>query len=150
MGYTIGQVAKRMGLTTHTLRYYDKEGLLPAMSKSGSGLRVFTEKDIEWLIIIECLKGCGMHLKDVKQYIDMCLKGDETISERLELFKKQKEQLEKQLGQLKKHMEKVDYKIAFYTEALKKGSIDSACRNRYLAAEKERIFAPEIKSITKA
>lgn len=149
MGYTIGQVAGRMGLTAHTLRYYDKEGLLPSMRKSSSGLRVFTEEDIEWLIIIECLKGCGMHLKDIKHYIDMCLQGDATISERLELFKKQKELLEEQMAQLKKHMEKVDYKIALYTEALKKGSIDSARRNQYLASEKERIFGSEIKSITK-
>lgn len=150
MGYTIGQVAKRMGLTAHTLRYYDKEGLLPTMRKSSSGLRVFTAEDIEWLIIIECLKGCGMHLKDIKHYIDMCREGDATLAERLEMFKKQKEHLEEQLAQLKKHMEKVDYKIAYYTEAVKRGSIDKAKSNACLKAEKERIFGPEIKAITKA
>jgi len=57
MGYSIGQVAKKTGLTTHTLRYYEKEGLLPFIKKSGSGLRVFSETDLDWLALIECLKG---------------------------------------------------------------------------------------------
>ena len=111
MTYSIGQVAKRLGLTTHTLRYYDKEGLLPSVHKSSSGLRVFTEKDLEWLIIVECLKGCGMHLKDIKHYIDMCMQGDSTIAERLAMFKKQKEHLALQMEQLQAHMEKIDYTL---------------------------------------
>lgn len=148
MTFTIGQVAKKMGLTAHTLRYYDKEGLLPSMRKSSSGLRVFTEVDIEWLIIVECLKGCGMPLKDIKQYIEMCRQGDETIAQRLEMFKKQKENLEAQKAQIEQHMEKINYKIAFYTEALKNGSIDSAAHNKCLNAEKERIFGTAVKSIT--
>ena len=55
MTYTIGQVAQKMGLTAHTLRYYDKEGLLPFVRKSGSGQRVFSEEDLDWLVIIDCL-----------------------------------------------------------------------------------------------
>lgn len=148
MASTIGQIAKKMGLTAHTLRYYDKEGLLPSMRKNSSGLRVFNEKDIEWLIIIECLKGCGMQLKDIKHYIDMCLEGDKTIAQRLEMFKKQKEHLNEQLQQISKHMEKIDYKIAFYTEALNNGGIDAVAHNACLTAEKERIFGLQIKSIT--
>ncbi len=148
MTYSIGQVAKKLGLTTHTLRYYDKEGLLPSVHKSSSGLRVFTEKDLEWLIIIECLKGCGMSLKDIKHYIDMCMQGDETILERLEMFKKQKEHLVLQMQQLKEYMEKIDYKIAYYTEAAKRGSIDAVQYNKCLMKEKERIFGQTIKNLT--
>lgn len=148
MNYKIGQIAKRMGLSAHTLRYYDKEGLLPTIRKNSSGLRVFTDSDIEWLIIIECLKGCGMTLKDIKAYIDMCLIGDSTISDRLEMFKKQKKNLEEQQRQIAKHMEKINYKISFYTEALKNGGIDAAQHNHYLATEKKRIFGSEIDAIT--
>lgn len=148
MTYSIGQVAKRLGLTTHTLRYYDKEGLLPSVHKSSSGLRVFTEKDLEWLIIVECLKGCGMHLKDIKHYIDMCMQGDSTIAERLAMFKKQKEHLALQMEQLQAHMEKIDYKIAYYTEAAKRGSIDAVQYNKCLVKEKERIFGQTIKKLT--
>ena len=69
MGYSIGQVAKKTGLTAHTLRYYEKEGLLPFVQKSGSGLRVFSDNDLDWLAMIECLKETGMSLKGIKQYI---------------------------------------------------------------------------------
>ena len=63
MKYSIGQVAKKTGLTAHTLRYYEKEGLLPFVQKTGSGLRVFSDTDIGWLEMIECLKGVVMSLK---------------------------------------------------------------------------------------
>ncbi len=140
MGYSIGQIAKKIGLTTHTLRYYDKEGLLPFMQKSKSGLRVFGEKDIEWLVLIECLKGVGMTLKDIKQYIHWVQEGDSTLEKRLDLFKKQKEKLNAQMVQLKQYQKKIDYKIAYYTEAVKKGTINAAENNACLKAEKERIF----------
>ena len=67
MRYSIGQVAKISGLTAHTLRFYEKEGLLPFVQKTSSGLRVFSDNDIGWLEMIECLKGVGMPLKDIKQ-----------------------------------------------------------------------------------
>ena len=140
MRYSIGQVAQKIGLTTHTLRYYDKEGLLPFVHKNSAGLRIFSEGDIDWLVVIECLKGTGMQLKDIKQYIDWCQEGDKTISQRLEMFKRQKHKLEEQQKLLRQYMEKINYKIAYYTEAEAKGSIDEAQKNQFLTAEKERIF----------
>ena len=140
MRYSIGQVAKKMGLTAHTLRYYDKEGLLPFVKKNSSGLRMFSDEDIDWLVVIECLKGTGMQLKDIKQYIDWCQEGDATIGRRLEMFKRQKAKLEEQLRQLQQYMEKINYKIAYYTEAAAKGSVDQAQKNKNLAADRERIF----------
>ena len=121
MGYTIGQVAKKMGLTAHTLRYYEKEGLLPFIKKNGSGLRVFSDNDIGWLELIECLKGTGMSLKGIKQYIDWYIEGDSTLEKRLEMFKQQKINLEEQMLQLQKHMEKINYKIAYYSEIIANG-----------------------------
>ena len=108
MGYTIGQVAKKMGLTAHTLRYYEKEGLLPFIKKNSSGLRIFSDNDIGWLELIECLKGTGMSLKGIKQYIDWYIEGDSTLEKRLEMFKQQKVNLEEQMLQLQKHMEKIN------------------------------------------
>lgn len=145
MGYTIGQAAQKMGLTAHTLRYYDKEGLLPFVAKSSSGLRIFADSDIEWLVMIECLKGTGMSLKDIKQYIDWFIEGDSTLELRLEMFKKQKAKLEEQMSQLKKHLEKIDFKIAYYTDAVAHGNINVLERNKALAAEKERIFGNDLK-----
>lgn len=141
MGYTIGQVAKKMGITAHTLRYYEKEGLLPFVQKSSSGLRIFSDSDIGWLVMIECLKGTGMTLKGIKQYIDWYVEGDSTLDKRLQMFKEQKAKLEEQMAQLKKHMEKIEFKIAFYTEAVAKGTIDVYETNQCLAKERDRIFA---------
>ncbi len=140
MNYSIGQAADKMGLTAHTLRYYEKEGLLPFVKKSGSGLRVFTDSDLGWLVMIECLKGTGMTLKGIKQYIDWYREGDSTLQNRLDMFKAQKVKLEEQMALLQKHMEKIAYKIELYEEAVKRGSLDKASADKRLAEEKERIF----------
>ncbi len=140
MGYSIGQVAQKTGLTTHTLRYYEKEGLLPFIKKSGSGLRVFSDADLDWLSLIECLKGTGMPLKDIKQYIDWFIEGDATLQKRLDMFVRQKQKLEEQLSQLQKHMEKINYKIAYYTEIIDGGSEGVFERNPQLAEERKRIY----------
>lgn len=123
MGYTIGQVAKKIGITAYALRYYEKEGLLPFVKKSSSGVRIFSDNDLGWLSMIECLKGTGMPLKGIKQYIDWYIEGDATLVQRLEMFKQQKLSLENQLLQLQKHMDKIEYKIRFYTEAVKAGTL---------------------------
>ena len=111
MGYSIGQVAKKTGLTAHTLRYYEKEGLLPFVHKSGSGLRVFSDNDLGWLAMIECLKDTGMPLKGIKQYIDWFSAGDATLPQRLEMFQKHKAKIQEQIKQYKNHLKKIDFKI---------------------------------------
>ena len=139
-GYSIGKVARMTGLTAHTLRYYDKEGLLPFVQKSASGARSFSDQDLEWLGLIECLKGVGMPIKDIKQYIDWYREGDSTIGKRLDMFKRQKEHLEEQMALLRRHLEKIDYKIEFYTDAAEHGNMDVLSRNERLREKKKRIF----------
>ena len=69
MIYTVGEMAKILGVPASTLRYYDKEGLLPFVERSSGGIRMFQDKDFEWLQIIGCLKKAGMSLKDIKEYL---------------------------------------------------------------------------------
>lgn len=126
MGYSIGQVAQKTGLTTHTLRYYEKEGLLPFVRKNSSGLRVFSDNDLGWLAMIECLKETGMPLKGIKQYIDWFEEGDSTLPQRLEMFRSQKEKIEGQIALFQKHLAKIEYKISLYQEAVRLGSLDKA------------------------
>ena len=97
MGYSIGQVAKKTGLSVHTLRYYEKEGLLPFVRKNSSGLRIFSDSDLGWLELIECLKATGLHLKGIKQYIDWYIEGDSTLQLRLDMFRQQKIRIEEQM-----------------------------------------------------
>ena len=79
MLYTVGEMAKRLGIAPSTLRYYDQEGLLPFVERSSSGMRMFKDSDYEWLQVIECLKKTGMQLKDIREFIEMAMQGDETI-----------------------------------------------------------------------
>ena len=80
MVYTVGEMAKLLGVTASTLRYYDKEGLLPFVERSSGGIRMFRESDIEWLRVIECMKKAGMSIKDIRQYIELSMQGAELRS----------------------------------------------------------------------
>lgn len=128
MYYSIGQVAAKTGLTVHTLRYYEKEGLLPFVRKSSSGLRMFSDNDLGWLSIIECLKKTGMPLKGIKQYIDWFREGDSTLPQRLEMFKQQQLKVLAQIKQFQKYLQKIDYKVKLYEEAVKLGSFEKAMK----------------------
>lgn len=100
MVYTVGKMAKMLEVPASTLRYYDKEGLLPFVERSPGGMRMFQEKDFEWLQVIGCLKKAGMPLRDIQVYIELAMQGDDTIGERLALFEHQREVLREQMEQL--------------------------------------------------
>lgn len=124
MSYTIAQAAKKCGLSAHTLRYYEKEGLMPFVDRAPSGIRAFKDDDFEWLRIITCLKKTGMPVKQIRQFIDWCLEGDATLKQRLRLFVEQKESVQNQIEQLNRYMEMLDYKIWYYETAVKAGTAD--------------------------
>lgn len=100
MVYTVGEMAKMLEVPASTLRYYDKEGLLPFVERSPGGMRMFQEKDFEWLQVIGCLKKAGMPLRDIRVYIELAMQGDDTIGERLALFEHQREVQREQMEQL--------------------------------------------------
>ncbi|HPO77415.1 MAG TPA: MerR family transcriptional regulator [Thermoclostridium caenicola] len=122
MYYTIGEFAKKVNIFPHTLRFYAKEGLLPFIERSESGIRMFKDEDFEWLMIIECLKKTGMPIKDIKTFIDWIMEGDSTIDKRLDMFKKQKEAVEKQIAQLQEALELLKYKCWYYETAKNAGT----------------------------
>lgn len=122
MIYTVGEAAKILHVAPSTLRYYDKEGLLPFVERSDGGIRVFQEKDFDWLFIIECLKKSGLSIKDIKSFIDMALKGDETIDDRLQLFQKQREKVLGQMAELQDTLDTLNYKCWYYETAQKAGT----------------------------
>ena len=124
MIYTVGEMAKCLGVPSSTLRYYDKEGLLPIVERSSNGIRVFHEKDYEWLQIISCLKKTGMSLKDIRKYISLAMEGDGTIDERLELFKNQRKALEAQMAELQCAMDVLNFKCWYYETAKKAGTVE--------------------------
>ena len=119
MIYTVGEMAKLLGVPSSTLRYYDKEGLLPFVERSANGIRVFHEKDYEWLQVISCLKKAGMSLKDIREYIHLTMEGDSTIDERLQLFYKQRQLLQAQMEELQHTMDVLDYKCWYRTSSFR-------------------------------
>jgi DNA-binding transcriptional MerR regulator len=121
--YTIGQVSKMFELPISTLRYYDKEGLFPNIQRS-SGIRKFSDKEIETLRVIECLKKSGMEIKDIKNFMVWSEMGSETYPERKELFVKQKKAVESEIHKLEKVLSMLKYKCWYYDQAIKDGTED--------------------------
>ena len=118
MTYTMKQVSEKTHLTPHTLRFYEKEGLLPFVGRTSSGIRRYSDSDLEWLSVICCLKGTGMSVKQIHEYIELCIQGDDTLEQRRQIFINQRQCVLQQIEDLKKHLEKVDYKIAIYDQAI--------------------------------
>ena len=138
MFYTVGEIAKKLNIPPSTLRYYDKEGLLPFVERSNGGIRMFSDKDFESLSVIECLKKTGMSIKDIRQFMEWCAQGDATIPERLSMFRRQREQVLTQITQLQETVEILDYKEWYYKTAQKAGTCAvhkigrASCRERVL------------------
>ncbi len=124
MNYTVGEMAKRIGVAPSTLRYYEKAGLLPFVERTDGGARVFKESDYEWLQIILCLKKTGMQLADIKKFVQMAMMGDETIEPRLKLIIKQRKEVEKQIAQLEDILTVLQFKEWYYTTAKENGTTD--------------------------
>ncbi len=114
MAYSIKEAAERMGVTTHTLRYYDREGLLPHVERTAGGIRRFSEEDLEGLALINCLKATGMSISQIKSFMDLTQQGDETLDERRQILRKQREQILAGMAQMQEHLERVERKIAYY------------------------------------
>lgn len=124
MLYTVGEMAKKLGVAPSTLRYYDQEGLLPFVERSESGIRVFKEEDCEWLAVIGCLKKTGMKLCDIKTFIEMAMRGDETIEPRLAFIVKQKQAVKAQIAELEETLRTLEFKEWYYETAKAHGTTE--------------------------
>ena len=122
MLYTVGEMAKILGIPASTLRYYDKEGLLPFLERSGGGIRMFSEEDLGWLRIITCLKRSGLSIKEIRSFIRMAERGDDSLEERLELFRTRRETVQKQIDDLKETLAILEFKCWYYEQAVQDGT----------------------------
>ena len=122
MFYTIGEMAQKLDVAPSTLRYYDKEGLLPFVERSSGGIRMFKDEDMEWLRLLGCLKKAGMPLKEIRSFLDWSRQGDATISHRLELLEKQRQSVLEQQKQLEDTLLMLDYKRWYYQTAQEAGT----------------------------
>lgn len=109
----IGEVAKELGLSIDTLRYYEKMGLIKRVNKV-NGKREYSEDDIKDLKFILCMKSAGLSLKDIKKFLEYHEEGDKTVGLRLDMLQKQKEVLEKEIKEKQETLNYLNYKIDLY------------------------------------
>ena len=121
MSYTISEAAQKTGLPPSTIRYYDKEGLLPNIKRK-NGIRVFEDMDLRLMGLLTCLKNTGMPIKRIREYVELTSKGDDTLQERYEIIKSQRQFVLDQIEQLQYYLEELDFKDWYYNKALAAGS----------------------------
>ena len=122
MEYSISEAAERFGITAHTLRFYDKEGLLPFVDRGAGGRRIFKDGDLGWLRIIECLKETGMPIRGIRNYLELCMKGDRTLQQRLDIMREHKKMMAEKLDEIRRYMKTINFKIKYYETALAAGT----------------------------
>lgn len=117
--YTIKEVADKMEISEHTLRFWAKSGFFPFLKRNHNNIRLFSDSDLDWVKIVKCLRSVGTENKAIKKYIDLCIIGDSTIPERYEIIKTTKNKALQQMEELKKQLELLDYKENFYQNLMK-------------------------------
>ncbi len=112
MKYTIKEVSERTGMSAYTLRFYEKKGILPTVDRDEKGARIFNEDLILWIETVQALRSTDLSLLEIKQYLELYIEGDKTLSHRREMLNHQKNELEKQSSRIMKALERVNYKLA--------------------------------------
>ena len=115
---TIAEAAAEAGVSVHTLRYYERAGLLTPIERNGSGHRRFSPEDLEWIVVCTRLRATGMPIRRIRQYADLVRAGDGNEAERLALLEAHREEVRERLSEVRRHLELIDYKIDLYTERL--------------------------------
>lgn len=117
--YTIKEVAKKMEVSEHTLRFWAKSDFFPFVQRDKNNIRMFSEEDLAWVKIVKCLRSVGTDNKSIKKYIDLCLLGDSTIEERCQIIYETREKALKQQQEINKQIDLLNYKVEFYQNLIK-------------------------------
>lgn len=113
--YSMHECCKKTGLSYDTLKYYCNQGLIPNVKRDKTNnYRIFDDNDINWINSLICLKKCDFSIKEIKQYIELCLKGKETILERKKMLINQRKEIENKISSLNKTLEFIDWKTNLY------------------------------------
>ena len=119
--YTIGQISDMFNIPISTLRYYDKEGLFPDIQRR-SGIRIFSDREVEKLRMIECLKKTGMEIRDIREFMLWCQQGAETYEKRRDMLLRQKKAVEAEMERMSQVLDMIRYKCWYYDQAIQDGN----------------------------
>ncbi|WP_312200348.1 MerR family transcriptional regulator [Anaerospora hongkongensis] len=118
---TITEVSRKFDISQDTLRYYERVGLIPRVKRNKSGIRNYTEEDCNWVEFIKCLRGAGLSIEVLIEYVRLFLEGDdETVEARKELLIEQRRQLILRMEEMERTLERMDYKIASFDQRIVK------------------------------
>ncbi|CAM3400378.1 MerR family transcriptional regulator [Paenibacillus lupini] len=124
MAFSIKEASERIGCPAHTIRYYEKEGLLPYIKRDQHGNRVFEQDHLDWIKLMTCFRATGMKMSLLKQMVNLALDGDSTIPQRKSILNQYKEELFRRQLELAEAVEAVNNKLTIY-EGIEKGRISS-------------------------
>jgi DNA-binding transcriptional MerR regulator len=113
-GLSIDATAERTGISRHTLRYYERIGLLPPVTRASSGHRRYTDDDLGWILFLTLLRETGMPIRDMQRFVDLTRAGDDTIAQRVALLVEHRGELLATLDRLNHHLHALDHKIGVY------------------------------------
>ena len=119
MTYSISEVAEKTNLSAYVLRYYEKEGLLPRVTRSDGGVRRYTDADLDMLGLICCLKGTGMPLKDIRTFIQLQEQGPSTLRQRCAILEERRRSIVLSMEEMQKNCDKVEHKLKVYSALLR-------------------------------
>lgn len=118
--YTMKEVCEQVNISYETLRFYCREGLVPDIKRDKHNYRQFDEHNITWIKGLQCLRKCGMSIKDMKLYMDYCLEGESTISIRKQMLTATKDALLKKYDEMKESLDFLDQKQVYYDAILER------------------------------
>lgn len=123
--FTIGEASQRAGLSTHTLRFYEKEGLfIGPVRRDAAGRRVFSEQEIGWLRVCVKLRSTGMPLPDIRRYAELVRDGDGTVQERFRILREHEARVRAQVADLQDLLATIEAKVTYYASRLAEGTAD--------------------------
>lgn len=121
---TIKEVSRRYGVTQDVLRYYERAGMIPTVTRTAGGIRDYQEVDLAWVELALCMRSAGLSVEAISEYVRLARLGDGTIKDRLALLQRQREGLLERQDQIAQALERLEYKIARYEDALNTGILN--------------------------
>ncbi len=123
--YTVKEVAEKMDISEHTLRFWSKSGFFPFVKRDKNNIRMFSDNDLGWVKMVKCLRSVGTENKAIKRYIDLCIIGDSTVKERYDIIHTTKLKALKQMEECKKQIDILEFKETFYQNLIKNNLKDT-------------------------
>ncbi len=114
LGLTVGEAAAKVGLSAHTLRWYEQEGLVSPVGRDTAGRRRYSTADLDWLQLLTRLRATGMSIRDMRRYAELVRQGPDTIAERLRLFEEHRSRVLERIADLQRDLQAIDTKIGIY------------------------------------